>query len=233
MIYKSKQTDKFTVLPNQIFEDLNDGLAIGILAYLLSKPNDWVTYKQQLYAHFSEGRQRIDKSFKLLEEKGYIIGIQKVDKTGKFNGYEWVVYNEPIKENRKSETRLTENRQSENNQLLNKDNTKERNNKEISFTERKEKFLEWFNIQKEINLGKKGLHKTLSKTTENNLKIVLKTNYDPNDLVRAFKNMCQNKYVSDHNLVTPNHFLRIDNLERYINQDYSNQNVYIPNEILN
>ena len=125
---------------------------------------------------------------------------------------------------------LINNLQIKNSQLLNKDNTKERNNKEISFTERKEKFLEWFNLQKEINLGKKGLHKTLSKTTENNLKLVLKTNYDPNDLVRAFKNMCQNKYVSEHNLVTPDHFLRIDNLERYINQDDNNQNVYVPEE---
>lgn len=224
MIYKSKQTDKFTVLPNQIFNDLNDGLAIGILAYLLSKPNDWVTYKQQLYSHFSEGRQRIDKSFKLLEEKGYIIGVQKVDKTGKFNGYEWVVYNEPIKENRKSETRLTENRQSETSQLLNKENTKERNTKEISFSERKKKFINWFNEQIKINLNREGKFRTLSKDAESNLKKVLDVNYTTTELSKAFKNMCNNKWAIDNNNITPDHFLRIGNLEKYINEENSSNN---------
>jgi len=134
MIYKSKQTEKFTVLPNVIFEELNDGLAIGILAYLLSKPSDWVTYKNQIHDHFSEGRDRINKSFKLLQDKGFIVGIKKVDSTGKFTGYEWIVYNEPIinsDENRNTENRLTENRNTETCQLLNKDYTKERNNKDI------------------------------------------------------------------------------------------------------
>lgn len=134
MIYKSKQTEKFTVLPNVIFDELNDGLAIGILAYLLSKPNDWVTYKQQLYSYFTEGRQRIDKSFKLLEDKGFIVGVQKVNNSGQFNGFEWIVYNEPVvnaSENRLTENRLLENQQSENEQLLNKEYTKERVNKDI------------------------------------------------------------------------------------------------------
>ncbi len=228
MIYKSKQTEKFTVLPNQIFDEINDGLAIGILAYLLSKPSDWITYKQQLYSHFSEGRQRIDKSFKLLENKGYIIGVQKVDKIGKFNGYEWIVYNEPIKQNRQSETRLaetrlTENRQSETRQLLNKEDTKERNTKErstkeISFSERKKKFVDWFNAQIKINLNREGKFRTLSKDAEGNLKKVLEINYAPSELSDAFKSMCNNKWAVDNNNITPDHFLRIGNLEKYINE---------------
>lgn len=144
MIYKSKQTEKFTVLPNVIFDELNDGLAIGILAYLLSKPSNWVTQKQQLYSHFSEGRQRIDNAFNLLQEKGFIIGVQKVDNTGKFNGFEWVVYNEPIKqddvENRLTKNRQSENRKSENEQLINKEYNKERNNKENNIESRKINF---------------------------------------------------------------------------------------------
>lgn len=228
MIYKSKQTDKFTVLPNQIFEEINDGLAIGILAYLLSKPSDWITYKQQLYSHFSEGRQRIDKSFKLLEAKGYIVGVQKIDKIGKFNGYEWVVYNEPIKqtrltENRLTENRLTENRQSKteqllNKEILNKEILKKEDNKEISFSERKKKFINWFNTQIKINLNREGKFRTLSKDAESNLQKVLEINYEPNDLSNAFKNMCKNKWVIENNSVTPDHFLRIANLEKYMNQ---------------
>jgi hypothetical protein len=142
MIYKSKQTEKFTVLPNVIFEELNDGLAIGILAYLLSKPSDWVTYKNQIHDHFSEGRDRINKSFKLLQDKGFIVGVKKVDSTGKFTGYEWIVYNEPVinsDKNHNTENRLTENRNTETCQLLNKENTKERNTKN-NIEERKKNF---------------------------------------------------------------------------------------------
>jgi DNA-binding helix-hairpin-helix protein with protein kinase domain len=236
MIYKSKQTEKFTVLPNVIFEELNDGLAIGILAYLLSKPNDWVTYKQQLYSHFTEGRQRIDKSFKLLEEKGFIVGVQKVNNSGQFNGFEWIVYNEPVvnaNENRLTENRLIENQQSENEQLLNKEYTKERNNKEISFSERKKKFIDWFNEQLTKNLNREGKFRTLSKQTENNLKKVLEINYSSIELTKAFKNMCKNEWVIENNQVTPDHFLRISNLEKYINQEEKNNNIYTPQLPLN
>lgn len=141
MIYKSKHTQNYTTLPNQIFNDLTDAVAIGILAYLLSRPADWITYKKQLYNHFSEGRQRIDNAFKLLEANGYIVGVQQIGADGKFTGFQWIVYDLPVTadtENRLSENRLPKNRQSENEQLLNKEilskeYTKEENNKDIIY----------------------------------------------------------------------------------------------------
>lgn len=133
MIYKSTHTQNYTVLPNEIFNTINNGLSIGILAYLLSRPYNWVTYKQQLYKHFAEGRTRIDQAFTILEDLGYIVGVQKIDSSGKFSGFEWVVYDEPVT----TVNRLTENRQSEIVQLISKEDNKERNNKDESF------FLFW------------------------------------------------------------------------------------------
>ena len=95
MIQRSKHSQNFTVLPNKIFKDLTDGLAIGLLSYLLSKPENWNVTKQQLYKHFNEGRQRLDKSFSLLEDAGYIVGEQQKDSNSKFIGFHWIVSDIP------------------------------------------------------------------------------------------------------------------------------------------
>jgi hypothetical protein len=89
----------------------------------------------------------------------------------------------------------------------------------ISFDERVNKFLLWFNSQKEVNGFKKGNFSVLSKATESNFKKILKTNYSSEQLNKAFKNMCNNTWVRENNKITPDHFLRIDNLEKYINQE--------------
>ena len=89
----------------------------------------------------------------------------------------------------------------------------------ISFDERVSKFLLWFNSQKEVNGFKKGNFSVLSKTTENNFKKIIKTNYSLDQLNNAFKNMCNNKWVLENNKITPDHFLRIDNFEKYMNQE--------------
>jgi len=98
MIIKSKHTKDYTVIPNNIFRDLNDAIAIGILVYLLSKDKEWITYKNQLYGHFKQGRTAIDKSFDLLIENGYISGKAHKDENGQFSGYIWTVTDSPIVE---------------------------------------------------------------------------------------------------------------------------------------
>jgi hypothetical protein len=91
--------------------------------------------------------------------------------------------------------------------------------KELSFDERVNRFLSWFNNQKEVNGFRKGNFSVLSKATESNFKKILKTNYSSEQLNSAFKNMCNNTWVRENNKITPDHFLRIDNLEKYINQE--------------
>lgn len=140
MIIKSKHASNFTVIPNRILADLRDFNAIGILVYLLSKPSDWAVYKSTLYKDFNQGRKAIDKAFKLLEDKGYLIGVQQYDKEGKFSGFQWVVYDVPFngdnrlphKEHSVAPLPIADKPIADKEQLLNKDNTKDYNNtKEI------------------------------------------------------------------------------------------------------
>ena len=80
------------------------------------------------------------------------------------------------------------------------------------------KFLEWFNNQKLKYTGKKGNFKGLSKTDINNLKKLTK-DYDPNDFNNAIPSLFANQWAKDTNNLTPTHFLRVDNFNKYLNQD--------------
>jgi len=124
-------------------------------------------------------------------------------------------------ENDETNKQLTNNQQTTNKQLTTieeRKESKEENNK-LSFEERIQNFLEWFNNQKEVNGYKKGKFSILSTTSQNNFKKIIKTNYSLEQLNKAFRNMCKNNWVIENNMITPDHFLRIDNFEKYINQE--------------
>lgn len=93
-IYKSKQASNYTVLPNDVFHsDLSLG-AIGLLAYFLSLPPDWVIYKTTLHTKLNIGRDKLDKYFNELRNKGFVVSVKKIDK-GKIS-YEHIVYDKPF-----------------------------------------------------------------------------------------------------------------------------------------
>jgi len=83
---------------------------------------------------------------------------------------------------------------------------------------REEKFLSWFNNQKEKHTGKKGKFKVLSKTDTNNLKKLLDT-YSHDDFKEAIPNLFKSEWARTHNGFSPSHFLRIDNFNKFLNQD--------------
>jgi hypothetical protein len=89
----------------------------------------------------------------------------------------------------------------------------------MSFSEKEKKFLDWFNKQKLKNLGKEGKFKTLSSDAKKNLKKVFEIGYSGEELNYAFLNMCKNKWALENDQINPSHFLRINNLEKYINSD--------------
>lgn len=82
---------------------------------------------------------------------------------------------------------------------------------------REEKFLGWFNDQKEKHTGKKGKFKVLSKTDTSNLKKLLDT-YSHDDFKEAIPNLFKSEWARTHNGFSPSHFLRIDNFNKYLNQ---------------
>lgn len=101
------------MLPNKIF---NDGLsieAIGLLSYFLSLPHDWVIYKTQLHSQLNMGREKLDRVFKELQDKGYVLSVKEMNDKGQFT-YNHIVYDnpyngEPITENPHTEKPLTGN----------------------------------------------------------------------------------------------------------------------------
>lgn len=71
--------------------------AKGILAYMLSLPDDWQIYVDELANHFKDGRDSIRSGVKELRAAGYITRSEKRlrDKQGKLKAFEYCVYETP------------------------------------------------------------------------------------------------------------------------------------------
>lgn len=93
-IYKSRHASNFTVIPNEVFKSGIKLESVGLLAYLLSLPHDWVVQKTSLHKQLGMGRIKLDTMFKDLQEHGYIISIKHFSKHGV--SYEHVVYDKPF-----------------------------------------------------------------------------------------------------------------------------------------
>jgi DnaD/phage-associated family protein len=106
--------------------------AKGLLAYMLSMPDNWTFYNEELMKHSPDGSSTFKAAMKELREYGYVVRRKKQDEKGRFVGWETIVYEHPVEnednrqvENRPSKNRPSVNRQSENDPLL---NNKELNN---------------------------------------------------------------------------------------------------------
>jgi hypothetical protein len=84
------QIDKTMIHDNRI-----SFKAKGILAYLLSRPNDWQVYEVEIVKHAKDGRESVRSGIKELIEAGYIERYMKRGEKGKFEGYEYLVYETP------------------------------------------------------------------------------------------------------------------------------------------
>lgn len=75
----------FTRIDNRIFDDTQLSLdAMGVLVYLLSKPDDWTIRDKHLKNHFSIGRKRLDRIMGELKTCGYLKRWQYRGKNGRF-----------------------------------------------------------------------------------------------------------------------------------------------------
>ncbi|RIH81278.1 hypothetical protein Mterra_03273 [Calidithermus terrae] len=85
----------FTVLPNATLNDARlSWEALGMLAYLVSKPADWQVRVADLTRRPGSGR---DRTYRILEElarNGYLERRQLKDARGRFTGWEYLVHDE-------------------------------------------------------------------------------------------------------------------------------------------
>lgn len=100
MIIKSKSVDRFTSIDNEIIR--NFGLSLeerGLLIFLLSLRHDWVIYKTTLHERVGCYKGTLDRVFKGLQEKGYIVSVKVINESGHFSGWNHVVYDIPTSTN--------------------------------------------------------------------------------------------------------------------------------------
>lgn len=69
--------------------------AKGLLAYVLSLPDDWKLHVRELVKHFKDGKFAVRGAFTELKNAGYIKGHQLRDDNGAFSGYEFLVFEDP------------------------------------------------------------------------------------------------------------------------------------------
>ena len=144
-IVVKKKTD-YTVISNVFLRDEKLSLkSKGLLAYVLSLPNDWVLYVSELANHHKDGTSAIYSAFKELTELGYVRRKrERID--GKLGGIDYIISETPILENLNVENLNVENLNQENQQLLNTNNNKVN-------TIQSNYILEWNDIAIQINFN--------------------------------------------------------------------------------
>lgn len=113
MSIKRVRSGSFTTVNNAVLNDEKlSAEALGVLAYLLGKPNDWTVMPANLANRFGCGRDRIYRILKELIDAGYMFRSQgRSDETKSFEkiGYEVRdLIADPLPENTEAATPHTE-----------------------------------------------------------------------------------------------------------------------------
>jgi hypothetical protein len=82
--------------------------ARGLLAYLLSKPDDWKIQKSHLKEEAPDGKCSLNSGLDELKEAGYIEQEQKRNDHGQIEGYVYTIYEIPNSEIGESRTRKSD-----------------------------------------------------------------------------------------------------------------------------
>ena len=88
MIRRGKHTTNYTVIPNCVFESGLSAEAVGILCYLVGRPENWKINSTEVARRFACGVQRVQRVLRELEAAKYA----KREQGGKGGGFNWVVY---------------------------------------------------------------------------------------------------------------------------------------------
>lgn len=99
-VFRVERTRDYTVMSNYHLRDKQLSLkAKGLLSQMLSLPDDWDYTLTGLACINKESKDAIRSAINELENGGYIKRYQKVDKSGKFGGNEYVIFEKPVDNN--------------------------------------------------------------------------------------------------------------------------------------
>lgn len=182
--------------------------AKGIMAYMLSMPDDWVFYMDELITHATDGKDSFKSGLKELKDNGYVERKPVRDeKTKRIVAWETIVHEAPIQQEENpsvemppvekplEENPLMENPQVEkppllsidNNQVLNKPNTD--NNQVLTTDKQHAQRLYGFFVSR--------LQKLPSNKLREDIDYYLSTYQDANLVIEAFERALLNGRVRD------------------------------------
>jgi len=146
-VYRRHKRTDYSVIDNHVFKDKDLTLkAKGLLATILSLPDDWKYSIEGLVSLSNDGTTSVTSALNELISRGYIIRTRSNDENGRFNGYIYDIYEkpqEPYSENPITDDTFTDNQQVLNTNISNTKvlNTKELDISPISPTEKSKRFV--------------------------------------------------------------------------------------------
>jgi uncharacterized phage protein (TIGR02220 family) len=190
--------------------------AKGLHAYMLSMPDDWVFYNEELAKHSSDGIAVIKSSIKELKQNGYLVRKPMKDEKGKILSWETHVFEcpevdfPPTGQPTDRETHLVENQP-----LLSNDSlpiTETLLNTDI-------KDIPYFEIISYLNEKTNSSYKSTSKKTKDLIKARWNEGFNSNDFKMVIDKK-SSEWLTDQNM---NRYLRPETLfgtkfESYLNQ---------------
>ena len=109
-VIRVNKTADYTVISNTHFREKEMSLkAKGLLSLMLSLPDSWDYSVAGLVTLSSDGKASITKALNELEKFGYVRRTLAKDENGKFNGYDYDIYEQPFTVFPSTENPSTEN----------------------------------------------------------------------------------------------------------------------------
>ena len=108
-VIKVHKTKGYTVMSNHHLREKEMGLkAKGLLSLMFSLPEDWDYSIAGLVTLSKDGKDSVMTALKELEHFGYLVRTRLTDELGRFNGYDYDIYEEPNPTIPKEETPYAE-----------------------------------------------------------------------------------------------------------------------------
>lgn len=96
-VFRVHKNENYTVLSNYHFKERGMSLkAKGLLSLMLSLPEDWDYSAAGLVTLSKDGKDSVNAALKELEKFGYLRRTQAIDARGKFSGYNYEIFEQPI-----------------------------------------------------------------------------------------------------------------------------------------
>ena len=96
-VFRVHKNENYTVLSNYHFKEKGLTLkAKGLLSLMLSLPEDWDYSAAGLVTLSKDGKDSVNAALKELEKFGYLRRTQAVNEHGKFSGYNYEIFEQPI-----------------------------------------------------------------------------------------------------------------------------------------